>query len=136
MRDGPACGTVDRMRGRGDRAPVAAVLAGLAVLAAYLLPGLSDPGARWPLWDARVYWWAGRQAARGAALYAPGGRFNFTYPPFAACLFRLGAVTPEGWLAAVITAGSTAALVALCWQALGAAGVRRRPQTVFAAAAL
>jgi len=58
---------------------VAAVLVGLAVLAAYLLPGLSDPGARWPLWDARVYWWGGQQAARGAALYAPGGPYNFTY---------------------------------------------------------
>lgn len=33
-----------------------AVLVGLAVLAAYLLPGLSNPGTRWPLWDARVYW--------------------------------------------------------------------------------
>ena len=115
---------------------MAAVLVGLAVLAAYLLPGLSDPGARWPLWDARVYWWGGLQAARGAPLYASGGPFNFTYPPFAASLFRLGAAAPEGWLAAVITAGSVVALVALCWQALGAAGVRRRPETVFAVAAL
>src|ERR1700733_7663816 len=136
MRNAPACGTVDGMRRRGDRAPVAAVLAGLAVLASYLVPGLFDPGARWRLWDARGYWWAGQQAARGAALYAPGGPFHFTYPPFAACLSRLGAATAEGWLAAVITAGSIAALVALCWQALGAAGVRRRPQTVFAVAAL
>ena len=115
---------------------MAAVLVGLAVLAAYLLPGLSDPGARWPLWDARVYWWGGQQAARGAALYAPGGRYNFTYPPFAASLFRLGAAAPEGWVAAVITAGSIAALVGLCWQALGAAGVRRWPAMVFAVAAL
>jgi alpha-1,2-mannosyltransferase len=115
---------------------VAAVLLGLAVLAAYLLPGLSDPGARWPLWDARVYWWGGQQAARDAALYAPGGRYNFTYPPFAASLFRLGAGAPEGWLAAVITAGSIGALIALCWQALGAARIRRRPETVFAVAAL
>jgi alpha-1,2-mannosyltransferase len=115
---------------------VAAVLLGLAVLAAYLLPGLSDPRARWPLWDARVYWWGGQQAARDAALYASGGPYNFTYPPFAASLFRLGAAAPEGWLAAVITAGSIGALVALCWQALGAARVRRRPETVFAVAAL
>ena len=57
---------------------MAAALAGLAVLAAYLLPGLSHPGARWPLWDARVYWWGGQQAARGAPLYASGGPFNFT----------------------------------------------------------
>jgi alpha-1,2-mannosyltransferase len=121
---------------RWARAPVAAVLAGLAVLVAYLLPGLSDPGTRWPLWDARVYWWGGQQAARGAALYASGAPFKFTYPPFAASLFRLGAAAPEGWLAAVITAGSIAALITLCSQALGAAGVRRRPQTVFAVAAL
>jgi alpha-1,2-mannosyltransferase len=114
----------------------ATVLVGLAVLAGYLLPGLSDPGARWPLWDARVYWWAGRQASRHAALYAPGGPYNFTYPPFAASLFRLGAAAPEGWLAAVVTAGSIGALVALCWQALGAAGVRRKPETVFVVAAL
>jgi hypothetical protein len=115
---------------------VVAVLLGLAVLTAYLLPGLSHPGTRWPLWDARVYWWGGQQAARGAPLYAAGGPFNFTYPPFAASVFRLGAAAPEGWLAAVITAGSIIALVALCWQALGAAAVRRRPETVFAAAAL
>jgi alpha-1,2-mannosyltransferase len=115
---------------------MAAVLLGLAVLAAYLLSGLSDPGARWPLWDARVYWWAGQQAARGAALYASGGPYNFTYPPFAASLFRLGAAAPEGWLAAVITAGSISALVVLCWQTLGAARVPRRPETVFAVTAL
>jgi alpha-1,2-mannosyltransferase len=115
---------------------VAVALVGLAVLAAYLLPGLSDPQARWPLWDVRVYWWGGQQASRGAPLYASGGPFNFTYPPFAASLFRLGAAAAEGWLAAVITAGSIVALVALCWQALGAAGVRRRPETVFAVAAL
>jgi alpha-1,2-mannosyltransferase len=115
---------------------VAVALVGLAVLAAYLLPGLSDPQARWPLWDVRVYWWGGQQAARGAPLYASGGPFNFTYPPFAASLFRIGATAAEGWLAAVITAGSIVALVALCWQALGAAGVRRRPETVFAVAAL
>jgi alpha-1,2-mannosyltransferase len=114
----------------------AAVLIGLAVLAGYLLPGLSDPGARWPLWDARVYWWAGRQAARHAALYASGGPYNFTYPPFAASLFRLGSAAPEGWLAAAVTAMSIGALVVLCWQALGAAGVRREPETVFSVTAL
>ncbi|MGH3153911.1 MAG: hypothetical protein ACRDOB_24720 [Streptosporangiaceae bacterium] len=69
-----------------------------------------------------MYWWGGLQAARGGPLYASGGPFSFTYPPFAASLFRLGAAAPEGWLAAVITAGSIVALVALCWQALG--GVR------------
>src|SRR3984885_3893890 len=108
MRNAPACGTVDGMRRRGDRAPVAAVLVGLAVLASYLVPGLFDPGARWPLWDARVYWWAGQQAARGAALYAPGGPFNFTYPPFAACLFRLPRGPRRGGrVAALSSAGAS-----------------------------
>ena len=55
---------------------MAAALVGLAVLAGYLLPALSDPGARWPLWDVRVYWWGGLQAARDAPLYASGGPFN------------------------------------------------------------
>ena len=55
---------------------MAAVLVGLAVLAAYLLPGLSDPGARWPLWDARVYWWGGLQAARPRASRNPANALN------------------------------------------------------------
>ncbi len=137
MRGGRSCGTLSGMRRGGAwRQPAAAVLVGSAVLVGYLSPGLSHPGTRWPLWDVRVYWWAGQQAARGAALYASGGPYNFTYPPFAASVFRLGAAAPEGWLAAVITAGSIAALVALCWQSLGAAGLRRRPDTMFAVAAL
>jgi len=116
---------------------VAAVVAGLAVLAGYLLPRLGNPGAHWPLWDVRVYWCGGQRAAHGAALYAPGACYaSFTYPPFAAVLFSLGAGAPEGWLAATITAGSIAALVVLCWLSLGAARVRRRPEIVFTVAAL
>ena len=115
---------------------VALVLAGLAALAVYLHPGLAAPGTHWPLWDVRVYWWGGQQAARGGALYAPGARYSFTYPPFAAALFALAAPAPEGGLAAVITVASTGALVVLCALSLGAAGVRRRPETVFAVTAL
>jgi alpha-1,2-mannosyltransferase len=114
----------------------ALVLAGLAALAVYLHPGLAAPGTHWPLWDVRVYWWGGQQAARGGALYAPGARYSFTYPPFAAALFTLAAPAPEGDLAAVITAASTGALAVLCALSLGAAGVRRRPETVFAVMAL
>jgi hypothetical protein len=67
---------------------VTAVLVGAAALTVYLLPGLPDPAAHWPLWDVRVYAWGGRQAAAGGgALYAPGDPFSFTYPPFAAVLF-------------------------------------------------
>ena len=122
---------------RGSRwVRVAAVLAGLAALAVYLRPGLAAPGAHWPLWDVHVYWWGGQQAARGGALYAPGARYSFTYPPFAAALFTLAARAPEGDLAAVITVASIGALAVLCALSLGAAGVRRRPETVFAVTAL
>jgi alpha-1,2-mannosyltransferase len=112
------------------------VLAGLAALAVYLLSSLAAPGAHWPLWDVHVYWWGGQQAAQGGALYAPGARYSFTYPPFAAALFGLAAHAPEGGLAAVLTAVSIAALAALCALSLGLAGVRRRPETVFAVTAL
>ena len=112
------------------------MLAGLAALTAYLLPGLAAPDAHWPLWDVHVYWWGGQQAARGGALYAPGARYSFTYPPFAAALFTIAAHAPEGDLAAVITAASIGALVVLCALSLGTAGVRRRPETVFAVTAL
>ncbi len=114
----------------------ALVLAGLAALAVYLHPGLGHPGAHWPLWDVRVYWWGGQQAVGGGALYAPGARCSFTYPPFAAALFALAAHGPEGDLAAVITVASIGALAVLCALSLGAAGVRRRPETVFAVTAL
>jgi alpha-1,2-mannosyltransferase len=111
-------------------------LAGLAALAWYLLPGLNEPGSHWPMWDVSVYWWGGQQAARGAALYAPGARYSFTYPPFAAALFAIAADGPEGVLKAAITAGSAVALPVLCWQSLGMAGIRRRPETVFTVSAL
>jgi len=113
---------------------LAVLLAGLLALVLYLYPGLSRPGAHWPLWDARVYWWGGQHA--GSALYAPGARFSFTYPPFAAALFRLGITGTEGWLAAGITVASSCALVVLVWLSLTAAGVRPRPETVFAVAAV
>jgi alpha-1,2-mannosyltransferase len=114
---------------------VVAVLAGMAALVAYLLPNLLAPAAHWPLWDVRVYWWGGRQAAAGRALYAQGAPFSFTYPPFAALLFGVFAGAPAGVLKAVLTAGSLAALPVLCGLSLGAAGVRRRPETVFAVSA-
>jgi hypothetical protein len=117
-------------------ARVALVLAGLVALVVYLRPGLATPGAYWPLWDVRVYWWGGQQAARGGALYAPGARYSLTYPPFAAALFTLAAPAPEGGLAAVITVVSIGALAVLAALSLGAAGVRRRPDTVFAVTAL
>ncbi len=115
---------------------MAAAVTGLVALMVYLRPGLAAPGAHWPLWDVRVYWWGGQQAARGGALYAAGARYSFTYPPLAAVIFSVAARSPEGWLAAVITAGSAGALAVLCALALAAAGVRRRPETVFAASAL
>jgi alpha-1,2-mannosyltransferase len=119
------------------RASVTTMLAGAVALAVYLLPALRDPAAHWPLWDVRVYAWGGRQAAAGGgALYAPGARFSFTYPPFAAVLFAAFAGAPAGVLKIVLTAASLAALAVLCGQALAAAGVRPRPETVFAVSAL
>jgi alpha-1,2-mannosyltransferase len=132
-----ANGPPETLAVRGRRwVRVAMVLAGLAALAAYLRPGLAAPHAHWPLWDVRVYWWGGQQAAHGGTLYAPGARYSFTYPPFAAALFTLAAYGPEGDLAAVITVASIGALAVLCALSLGAAGVRRRPETVFAVTAL
>jgi len=113
------------------------VLVGLVALAAYALPWLAAPAAHWPLWDVRVYWWGGRQAAAGgAALYAPGAPFSFTYPPFAALLFSAGAAAQAGAMKIALTAGSLVALTVLCGQALAAAGIRRRPEVVFAVSAL
>jgi len=112
------------------------VLAGLAALTVYLHPGLAAPHAHWPLWDVYVYWWGGQQASRGGTPYAPGTRYSFTYPPFAAALFTIAAHAPEGDLAAVITVASTGALTVLCALSLGTAGVRRRAETVFAVTAL
>jgi alpha-1,2-mannosyltransferase len=97
-------------------------------------PGIA--GAHWPLWDVRVYWWGGQQAACGGPLYAPGARCSLTYPPFADALFALAAHGPEGDLAAVITVASIGALAVLCALSLGAAGVRQRPETAFAVTTL
>ena len=117
--------------------PVLVGLVGLVALAVYVLPWLPVPAAHWPLWDVRVYWWGGRQAAAGgAALYAPGAPFSFTYPPFAAWLFSAFAGAPAGAMKIALTAGSLVALTVLCGQALAAAGIRRRPEIVFAVSAL
>ena len=116
---------------------VALVLVGVAALVVYVLPGLPAPAAHWPLWDVRVYWWGGQQAsAGGGALYAPGAPFSFTYPPFAALLFAVFAGTSIGVLKAALTVGSVAALAVLSGLSLGAAGLRRRPESVFAVSAI
>ena len=89
---------------------LAAVLAGVLAVLVYVLPGLLAPAANWPLWDVRVYWWGGQQAAvGGGALYAPGAPLSFTYPPFAALLFAAGADASVGVLKAALTAGTLAA---------------------------
>ena len=117
--------------------PTALVLVGVTALVVYVLPGLPGPAVHWPLWDVRVYWWGGQQAtAGGGALYAPGTPLTFTYPPFAALLFAVFAGAPIGVLKGVLTVSSLVALVALCGLSLGAAGVRRRPESVFAMSAI
>jgi len=116
---------------------VTLVLVGVMALVIYLLPGLPAPAVHWPLWDVRVYWWGGQQAtASGGLLYAPGAPFSFTYPPFAALLFAVFAAAPVGALKAALTAGNVAGLAVLAGLSLGAAGVRRRPESVFAVSAL
>jgi alpha-1,2-mannosyltransferase len=127
-----------RVRGvRGVRRVRVAVLVGVVALVVYVLPGLLAPAAHWPLWDVRVYWWGGRQAAAGGgAMYAPGAPFSFTYPPFAALLFAVGAGATVGAMKIAITVGSLIALTVLCGQALAGCGVRRRPEIIFAVSAL
>ena len=120
-----------------SRASLVAMLTAVAALAVYLLPGLPDPAAHWPLWDVRVYEWGGQQAAAGGgALYVPGARFSFTYPPFAAVLFAAFSGASAWTLKAALTAGSLIALPVLCGQSLDAVGVKRRPEIVFAVSAL
>jgi alpha-1,2-mannosyltransferase len=116
---------------------VVLVLVGVTALVLYVLPGLPGPAAHWPMWDVRVYWWGGQQAvAGGGVLYAPGAPFSFTYPPFAALLFAVFAKAPIGALKAALTIGSVVALAVLAGQSLGAAGMRRRAESVFAVSAL
>ena len=113
------------------------MLVGVTALVVYVLPGLLAPASRWPLWDVRVYWWGGQQATGGGgALYAPGAPFNFTYPPFVARLFAVFAGAPIGVLKAALTAGNVAGLAVLAGLSLGAVGVRRRAESVFAVSAL
>jgi alpha-1,2-mannosyltransferase len=115
---------------------VVALLTGLAALTDYLLPKLANPDAHWPLWNVNVYWWGGQQAAHDAALYTPDALYHFVYPPFAAAIFGIGADAQVSFLKLALTAGSLLALGMLCWLALGATGVQRRPETVFAVMAL
>ena len=85
----------------------------------------------------RVGWWGGRQGGGGGGtLDAPGAPFSFTYPPFAALLFSAGGFGQADAMKIALTAGSLVALTVLCGQALAAAGIRRRPEVVFAVSAL
>jgi alpha-1,2-mannosyltransferase len=79
---------------------------------------------------------AGSRPPGAGALYAPGSPFSFTYPPFAALVFATTAGTSIGFLKIAITAASVVALAGLCGQSLAAAGLPRRPETVFAPTAL
>lgn len=127
-------GTEQPFSGRPGRTAVA--FAGFVALGSYLWSRLSNPAAHWPLWDVNVYRWAGGQVAHDAAVYAGSGRYRFTYPPFDAALFGLGGEAPEIYLKLAISAISAGALIVLCALSLRAAGVRLRPELVFAAVAL
>jgi hypothetical protein len=108
------------------RVRVAAALAGLVALIAYLWSRLPEPAAHWPLWDVNVYHWAGAKVAHDAALYAQSAPYHFTYPPLDAALLGLGGEAPTIYLKVAISAASVCSLIVLCALSLGAAGVRRR----------
>ncbi len=113
-----------------------AALAGLVALFTYLWSRLPEPVAHWPLWDVRVYHWAGVEVARGAALYARSAPYHFTYPPFDGALFGIVGESPAIYLKIAISVASVGSLFALSALSLGAAGLRRRPDLVIATAAL
>ncbi len=123
-----------RLRGSWGRLAVA--LIGVAALAAYGVPRLLAAQPQWPMWDVDVYWWGGRQALRGATLYAAHEPLSFTYPPFAAVVFALGSGAAEIVLKISIIAASLASVALLAWLSVRAAGFSRRPELAFAAGAL
>ena len=123
-----------RLRQRWGRPAVA--LAGLAALAAYVVPRLLAAQPQWPMWDVDVYWWGGRQALRDATLYAAHEPRSFTYPPFAAVVFALGGGAAEIVLKISIIVLSLAGVALLAWLSVRAAGFSRRPELAFAAGAL
>jgi alpha-1,2-mannosyltransferase len=110
--------------------------AGLVALTIYLWSRLAEPAAHWPLWDVRVYHWAGVEVARGAALYARSAPYHFTYPPFDGALLGIAGESPAIYLKIAISVASVGSLFALSALSLGAAGVHRRPDLVIATAAL
>src|ERR1700761_2703744 len=120
----------------GRRSRVAVALAGVAALAAYLAPRLLAARAPWPMWDVDVYWWGGRQALRGASLYAAHEPRSFTYPPFAAVIFALVSGWPEIVLKITVIGLSLAGLAALARVSARAAGFGRSPEAAFAVTAL
>jgi alpha-1,2-mannosyltransferase len=120
----------------GRRGRAVAALAGLAALTTYLWSRLPNPTAHWPLWDVNVYRWAGGQVVHDAAVYAGSAPYHFTYPPLDAALFGLGGEAPEIYMKLALSAASACSLFALCGLSLRAAGVKLRPELVFAAAAL
>jgi alpha-1,2-mannosyltransferase len=111
-------------------------LIGLAALGAYLVPRLLAARAQWPMWDVDVYWWGGRQALRGASLYAAHEPRSFTYPPFAAVIFGLVSGWPEIVLKITMIGLSIVALAALARVSARAAGFGRPPEVAFAVTAL
>jgi alpha-1,2-mannosyltransferase len=121
---------------RGSWSRAAVLLAGAAGLVAYLVPRLLATRSQWPMWDVAVYWWGGRQALRGASLYAAREPHSFTYPPFAAAIFGLGGATPEIVLKISLVVLSLAGLALLGWLSVRAAGFGRRLDLAFAVSTL
>ena len=113
------------------------VLVGVTALVVYVLPGLPAPAAHWPLWDVRVYWWGGQQAAAGRrGAVRSGHAVHLHLPAVCRAAVRAVAGAPLRATKVALTVGSLVALPVLCGQSLAAAGVRRRPESVFAVSAL
>ncbi|HWG14789.1 MAG TPA: glycosyltransferase 87 family protein [Streptosporangiaceae bacterium] len=100
------------------------------------MPRLLATRPQWPMWDVAVYWWGGRQALRGATLYAAHEPRSFTYPPFAAAIFGPTGAAPEIVLKVSMVVLSLAGLALLAWLSVRAAGFGRRPELAFAAGTL
>jgi alpha-1,2-mannosyltransferase len=85
-------------------------------------------GGLWHMIDLRIYDWGGGVVRHGQNLYGlryPAADLYFTYPPMAALIFAVLTYLPWTLLKLMSSAGSLAALTAVCWLSWGALGYRR-----------
>jgi alpha-1,2-mannosyltransferase len=85
-------------------------------------------GVQWHMIDLQIYDWGGRVVRHRRNLYGltyPGTNLYFTYPPIAALVFAVLSYLPLTVLKLMSSAGSVAALTAVCWLTWGALGYPR-----------